>query len=134
MKVVLTEKESQEYFFQALCNGLEYVQSGYGLSLEYDEKEYENARQSIKDKNPNEAMGVSYEEVLMEILLQGGSLKMIDEEGEGSENSTITIKEVNERVAETPISHLVDMIKENDDAVTADVIIQQVFFNEIIFG
>jgi len=144
MKVVLTEQESRDYFFTALCNGLEYVQSGYGILLEFDEKDYDNAKQSLKNKSinehptigyyPNTDVGTSYEDVLIEILVLGGSLTMIDEEGEGDCNSTITIKEVYERVSETPISHLMDMIKENDDAVTADVIIQQVFFNEIIFG
>ena len=144
MKVVLTEQESREYFFNALCNGLGYVQSGYGISLEFDEKDYDNARQILKDKSvnehpsigyyPNSDVRVSYEEVLMEILVLGGTLTMVDEENEGEYNSTITIKEVYERVSETPIRHLVDMINETDDAVTADVIIQQVFFNEIIFG
>ena len=133
MKVVLTEQESRDYFFNALCNGLQYVLSGYDLSLNINDKEYETARQSIKDKKTN-SVGISYEEVLIEVLVLGGSLTLVDLGCDGEYNSTITIKEVYERVSETPIEHLIDMIQENDDAVTADVIIQQVFFKEIIFG
>jgi hypothetical protein len=72
----------------------------------------------------------------MEMLRMGYSLIMVDEEGDGDEdsNSTITLKDVHERVSKAPVRHLMDMINENDDAETADVIIQQVFFNDIIFG
>jgi len=41
---------------------------------------------------------------------------------------------VRERVEKTPMRHLMNMINENDDAETADVIIQQVFLNEIVYG
>jgi hypothetical protein len=75
-----------------------------------------------------------FEDVLMEMLRMGKTLTMVDEEGEGDNNSTITLKDVHERVSNTPVRHLMDMINEDDDADTADVIIQTVFFNEIIFG
>jgi hypothetical protein len=38
------------------------------------------------------------------------------------------------KVQETPIEHLMDAINENDDAYTADVILQTVFYGEVIFG
>jgi hypothetical protein len=59
---------------------------------------------------------------------------MVDEEGEGENDSTISLSDVHERVPQTPIRFLTDMINENDDAETADVIIQTVFYDDIIFG
>jgi hypothetical protein len=59
---------------------------------------------------------------------------MLDEEGEGENDSTISLSDVHERVSQTPIKFLTDMITENDDAETADVIIQTVFYKDIIFG
>lgn len=34
----------------------------------------------------------------------------------------------------TPIDHLMDAINQEDDAITADVILQTVFYEDIIFG
>ena len=34
----------------------------------------------------------------------------------------------------TPFDHLNDMLQEQDDAITGDVILQSVFFKDIIFG
>jgi hypothetical protein len=125
MKITLTPKESEEYFYNALCNGLSYV-AGYGISMDYDEIEYGTAKLALK--NP------CYEDVLMQILRDGGKLTMEDVEGEGDMTRTITLADVHERVELTPIKYLTDMITENDDAITADVILQTVFYKEIIFG
>jgi hypothetical protein len=129
MKITLTPQESEEYFHNALCNGLDYIQ-GYGIVLEIQKSQYEAAKQSLKAK------GVSpcYEDVLMEILRQNGKLKLKDIEGEGAMDAEITLADVHERVQQTPLTHLVSMINETDDAETADAIIQTTFYKEIIFG
>ena len=131
MKIILEPQESEEMFHNALCNGLSYI-SGYGLVLEADEQDYKAAKQSLKQKNPDQ--GICYEDVLLEVLRLGKSLSLIDEEGDGDNNSTISLSDVHERVSQTPIRFLTDMITENDDAETADVIIQTVFYQDIIFG
>ena len=125
MTVNLTTTESEEYFYNALCNGLSYI-SDYGLAVDFEKSEYDAAKKKLN--NP------CYEDVFMQILRDGGTLTLVDEEGEGDMTRTITLHDVHERVPKTEISHLMDMIKENDDATTADVILQTVFFNEIIFG
>ena len=125
MTVNLTTTESEEYFYNALCNGLSYI-SDYGLAVDFEKKEYDAAK--VKLNNP------CYEDVFMQILRDGGTLTLVDEEGEGDMTRTITLKDVHERVPKTEMSHLMDMVNENDDATTADVILQTVFFNEIIFG
>ena len=129
MKIILTPQESEEYFLNALCN-IDYVCSGYGLDLQYDDNAYSEAKAKLKALKPDEA--ICYEPVLLQILRDGGELNLYDEESE--EDNIITLKDVHERVAETPIDHLMDMIGERGDAVTDDVIIQTIFLGEIIFG
>lgn len=130
MKIELTQQESETMFHNALCNGLDYV-SDYGLELKTKQNEYEAAKQRLKEQFPDTIF--CYEDILLEILKGGGTLEMLDLEYD-SYNSVIKIEDVYSRVSQTPIDHLLDMIKEQDDAVTADVIIQTVFFNEVIFG
>ena len=70
----------------------------------------------------------------MEVLRQGGSLVMNDVENDGDYTRSITLNEIHERVQKTMTRHLMDAINETDDAETADVILQTVFFEDIIFG
>ena len=130
MKIILTPQESEEYFYNALCNGLGYVESGYGLVMNYTSIAYKQAVSSLQALKPDAV--VCYEDVLMQILRDGGELNLYDENDE--QDNIITLNDVHERVATTQLDHLMDMIAERDDAVTADVIIQTVFFKEIIFG
>ena len=125
MKITLTKQESEELFYNSLCNGLEYI-SGYGIELDFAKSDYEKAISNSKSS--------CYEDVLMQILRDGNVLKVIDEEYDGEYNSSITLKDVHNKVQETPVEHLMDAINENDDACTADVILQTVFYEDIIFG
>jgi hypothetical protein len=124
MTVQLTPQESETHFHNALCNGLGQVRA-YGLELEYDSEHYKEARTKLD--NP------CFEDVLMQILKDGHSLTLVDEEGD-EEDAIVTLKEVHERVSKTPIRHLVDAIEEKDDAETADVILQTVFLNDVVYG
>jgi hypothetical protein len=131
MEIKLTPQESEEYFYNALCNGLGYM-SGYGLSLDFSDDDYREAKTKLGRESPG--IFLAFEDVLMEMLRMGKTLTMVDEEGDEDTTFTITLKDVHERVSNAPARHILDMINENDDADTADVIIQQVFFNEIVFG
>ena len=130
MEIKLTPQESETYFHNALCNGLGTVESGYGLELTFKMADYEAARKKLKEAKAN----ICIEDVLLEILRMGNKLKMIDHEGNGAYTAEITLSDVHERVQKTQLNHLTDMIEENDDAVTADVILQRVFFDDLIFG
>jgi len=130
MEIKLTNEESEEYFCNALCNSLSQLRD-YGLTLDYNTKEYKAAAEKLKESKTS---AVCFEDVLMEILRTGGSISLIDEEGDGEMNSSITIKDVHELVATTPTSYLTDMINEEDDADTGDVLLQTVFYKSIIFG
>ena len=130
MTAKLTPTESETIFHNALCNGLGYVE-GYGIELDFNKQDYARAATVLKQGATDT---VCYEDVLLQILKDGKKLTMIDHECEGEYTRSITIKDVHKRVSQTPIRHLMDMINEDDDAVTADVVIQSVFFKDVIFG
>jgi hypothetical protein len=131
MKIILTNEESESMFCNALCNGLSYIR-GYGLELDYKDEDYTSAREELNKANPNTT--TCYEDVLMKMLQMGYKLTLVDEEGDGAYTSEIGIAEVHERVQLAPARNLINTLDETDDAEDADVIIQTVFFNEVIFG
>jgi hypothetical protein len=127
MKIELTKEESETYFHNSLCNSLGEM-SGYGLQLDWDKSQYRKAKADLKGENP------CFEDILMQVLKNGGSLTMNDIEGEGSETKIITLKDVHEKVKLTDARHLIAMHDGSDDGETGDCILKTVFFGEIIFG
>jgi len=133
MEIKLSKEESEEYFYNALCNGLGYI-SGYGLELDDDSESIVAARKNAKKRlNEKEATGWCYEDVLMEMLRGGDQLVLIDYDND-EERFVITLDDVHNKVQTAPVNHILDMAEGRDDAVTADVILQTVFFGEVIFG
>jgi hypothetical protein len=129
MQILLTTEEKINFFHTALCNGLDYI-SGYGLELTYSKRDYLNAKENLNTQGKN----LCYEDILIQILIDGGKLKCIDHEADGEYNSSILLQDVMERFELVPVDTLIDFIQENDDAGTADVLIQTIFYKEIIFG
>lgn len=127
MKIVLTPEESENIFLNSLCNGhgLSYA----GLSIDYDDDQYERARHNLE----KDGISPCLEDVWMHILRQGGTLTLTDNEN-GLDPAVITLADVHNRVADTDVRHLMDAINEHDDSTTAEVILQQVFYGEVIFG
>ena len=125
MQIILTNQESENIFFDALCNGLSYV-CGYGFEIEFDSKDYAKAKTTTSNG--------SFEEVLMAILKNGGSLTLADVVNDGAETATISLQDVHERVSDVDAAVLIEAINEEGDADTADAVLQTVFFKEIIFG
>ncbi len=135
MEIKLTEKESEEYFCNALCNGGLQSLECSGIELEINKDDYKEAKKALQDKNNDERVMICYEDVLMQILRGGKKLKFVDVEDEESEQTKeISLADVHEKVCKMPIEHLNDYIEENDDATTADVLLQTVLYGEIIFG
>ena len=124
-EIKLSPEKSEEYFCNALCNGLSHIR-GYGLRLDFSEREYKISR--------NKLTSPCLEDVFMQMLRDGYKLILIDEECEGEYTRSIGLKEVHDRVQKTDASFLINMADENDDADTADAILQTVFFEEVIFG
>jgi|688.fasta_scaffold376501_2 hypothetical protein len=134
-KITLTPELSEELFFNALCNGLGYMCSGYGLRFEYNKADYKTAKLKLATRTSDysEFQAICYEDVLMQILRDGNKLSIVDEEGD-EDTVCITLADVHARVQNAPSRHILDMINEHDDAVTADVILQTVFLGEVIYG
>ncbi len=127
MTILLTNQEKEEIFLNALCNaeGTNYM-AGYGLEMGYEDSDYQAAKSKLN--NP------CYEDVLLQILKDGGSITYIDIDGDGEYTSSITLNEVYERFSHIPKSAILEVMEENDDASTADTILQSIFFKEVIFG
>lgn len=149
VKITLSASKSEELFHTAMCNGLGELRY-YDLDFTYAKKDYAKAQESLKKKItsgkiPKEMCGykkpsevkvddICFEDVLMEILRNGDKLKVVDEGCDGEYTKSITLKNVHERVSHTPFRHLNDALNEGGDAITADVILQTVFFDDVIFG
>ncbi len=129
MNINLTHEESEAHFYNAICNGLGELKY-YDLDLDYDAKEYKAAKQQLNTKQPDTQ--ACWEDVLMEMLRSGNTLWIVDEND--NERHPITLDLVHERVQQTPVNHLMNAINENDDATTADCIIQTVIYGEVIYG
>ena len=129
MNINLTHEESENYFYNAICNGLGEL-TYYDLELDYSDSEYKTAKQQLSDKQPNQQ--VCWEDVLMEMLRSGNTLWVVDSNDD--ERHPITLDLIHERVQTTQTNHLMNMINEHDDAITADVIIQTVVYGEIVYG
>ena len=129
MKIVLTPQESEQYFYDAVCNGLGEL-CYYDLELDYNDNEYKEAKQKLGEASPG--IVICYEDVLMEMLRSGKKLWIVDM-GE-DDRFPITLDLIHERVQETPHRHLMDAVNECGDATTADCILQTVIYGEVIYG
>jgi len=130
MQIILTPQESEDFFLNALCNGLSYF-NGYGLELTYNQDAYDKAKEALKTQSIS---APAWEDVLMQILRQGDTLTLIDHECDGEYSRDITLYMVHNRMCDVPMRHLMNMVNEDDDAETADVILQWVAYQEVIFG
>ncbi|HRW21307.1 MAG TPA: hypothetical protein P5509_04985 [Bacteroidales bacterium] len=139
MEIKLTKAEAEGYYYSALCNGGLQELRACGVTLDTDVNDYKAAKESLQKKLDSGEitldLGICYEDIIMEILHIGKTLKFIDKEYDGEYSREVTLEMVHEKVAKTPIRHLTDYIKENDDAITAFVLLQAVMYDgEMIFA
>ncbi len=127
MKIQLEPQEAQNIFHASLCNimGTGYF-SGYGLEFVWDEDAYQEARKKLE--NP------CLEDVILQIIEDGGTLGVIDHECEGEYDAHIDLKILLERMELVPARNLLNIINEEDDADDADIVLQTLFYGEVIFG
>jgi hypothetical protein len=131
MKIILDKTEAETIFFDSLCNGMGYV-SGYGLKLDYSDIDYKEAKEQLISEGKENS--ICREDVWFKMLQMGGKLTFIDEEYEGEYTRSITIEDVYENINLVDAQTLLDVLNENGDAGHADIIIQTVFYKEVIFG
>lgn len=123
----LTKEQCEEFFYNALCNGWPSIQS-HGLKISYENEQYDYIRNLLKSSKDD----VCYEDVLMQMIKRGGCVTFIDEEGE--EDAVVRLNNIHENMELVPEKHLQDMLNEEDDADTADAILQTILYKEIIFS
>jgi hypothetical protein len=129
MEIKLTPSESERFFHNALCNGSQEL-AMYGIQLDFDTDEYQKAKETIRSEKGEDHI-ICREDIWLQILKNGGKLKF---ECSDWDDVEIELKDVHERVQKTQMNHLMDMINDRDDAITADCILQTVLYNEIVFG
>jgi hypothetical protein len=127
MKVTLEHQEAENIFLNALCNG--HGLSYCGVEITCNQEQYKNAKESLQERGES----ICLEDVWMEILRRGGALTLVDNES-GQDDAIIKLSDVHLNVEKTEIKHLMDAINETDDGITAEVILQTVFYGEVIFG
>jgi len=125
MTINLTPQEAEDYFYNALCNALYYL-SGYGLKMDYKKEHYAQAKSKLTSP--------CFEDVLMQILRDGNTFGVVDVECDGEYSRQISLKDVHEKMSTVDPECLMEMHTENDDAETADIIIQTILYGEVIFG
>jgi hypothetical protein len=130
MEIILTNEEAENIFYTALCNGLSQL-THYGLELTYDPQHYKEAKEQIKQFESNNT--VCYEDVLMGILKSGHPLTLVDNEGD-EEKIEFRMSEVYEGIKKVPHNTILEMVNEEDDADTADLVLQYVILGEHTYG
>ena len=130
--ITLSPEKSESLFEDALANavGTGYYMTGYGIELETNDKDYTKARQTLKDKGESPSL----EDIWMQILRDGNALTFEDVEGEGDQTKVITMKDVHEKVQNTPMENLAALLNEDGDAGDADILMQTVLYGSVIFG
>lgn len=133
MKIILTNEEKEEIFYNALCNSIT-GNIGYGLQIDYSEREYNISKNKLKNQNGQDV--VCIEDVYMQMLRDGFSITWKDIEGNGEQTASILLQDIHndEKWDKIPVTHILAYHTEDDDAWDADMIIQHLLYGEQIFA
>lgn len=127
MQIILTVEEATNAFFDALCNvyGSGWW-NGYGLRWEWDNEAYMQARAKLTN--------CCVEDILMQILKDGGTLTIVDDEGEGEMTRSIKMEDIIQQISNMPADRLINVLQETGEIEDDDVLLQTIFFGEVVFG
>jgi hypothetical protein len=128
---MLTDKQKLEFFHRALCNVQGYGQIRVGLA----EQEIDDAKKHAKVFSPAGDWDTTacIEDVFMAHLVDKRSFVLYDEYE--MESITLTYEEIMTNIDNgLPVESAIAFIQEQDDAITADEILQAAAFGEIIYG
>jgi hypothetical protein len=114
-----------------LSDGLHYF-GGYGIEVAYDSAEYRDAKQSLLDANSNSIY--SFEDILTQIVMRGGALHFIDVEGDGEYTTYLNLDLIKQNLPKVDKAVLIQTMDGDGDAGTADTVLQQLLYGEVIFG
>jgi hypothetical protein len=129
-RFILTDEQADYIFHIALCNEGGCL-SSYGIELDYSQPSYKASKEALLTEQKESC----YEDVLLRMLQDGGTLTAKDIEGEGSETETVSISKIREAIRNVvPMENIINIIQEEDDAGDADVILQYCFWGKMIFS
>ena len=128
--IILTDEFKKEILFNSLCNGLGQICSYYDLQWDVSETFYDAAKKELKEQKPNETICI--EDVLMKVLENGKSVKIVDLENE--ETHYLRLKDSLFKMDKLPLWVINEFLDESDDSNSADVVLQICIFGEVIFG
>lgn len=123
IEIKFSEQRSLELFKDALSNGLSYLR-GYDIEEDYSKLEYQQAKEKLN--------APFYEDVLVQILEDGGSINFIDYESMSI--STIHLEDVVNNMPKVPLNTLLEVLNDMGDAISYDVILQTIIYGEVIYG
>lgn len=139
----------RSFISNLLSDGLENF-GGYGFMIDYDQTVYEKTRERLLEshtrassKHPNVyVITLSWEDVLTQMILDGGEIIFTDIEGGGEYTTTLTLDKVekalwkflDERSDDAFIMGVERIIEEEYDADDCDVILQYILFDEYMFS
>lgn len=123
--VTATQEEKLEVVLNSLSNT--YLFNGNLLSLKYSDKIYNKYSKQLGNDD------VCYEDVLIAIIKAGEVIKIYDEEGEEYVGE-LSLNKIEANWDSIRSEDILDIIKENDDADTADNILQCLTLGSIIYG
>jgi hypothetical protein len=126
-KYQLSKSQAEDVFFNCLCDNDIFIHS---LQWMYSKKSYEVSKQKLMEMYKGSTP--CYEDVLMQILKDGGKLGIIDLESD-CEVYHVTLADIHEKINECPIDQLMNVLNEEYDVSDTDVIIQTIFFGEVIY-
>jgi len=125
-KYQLSKAQAEDVFFNCLCDNDIHIHS---LQWIYGKKSYEQSKSKLMEMYKGNTP--CYEDVLMEMLKDGGKLGIYDLECE--EVFYVTLADIHERMNNAPIDQLMNVLNEEYDVSDTDVIIQTIFFGEVIY-
>lgn len=129
MEIKLTPEEKLQFYYDALCNGYGCLRD-CDIQLDVKDAEYDKSYENLKQFKP--VKEICFEDVLIQMLKDGYKLKFVDPYH--PKGVSVDLETVYTNIEKTPLKHLLDMVNESGDGITAFAILQSVMYGELVFG
>lgn len=133
MKVIATTEEMLNVVREILTTGLPYF-ANYGFIMDYNGGEYSKARKVLDGLDRKEDDVICIEDVQMQMLSMGYSLRFIDTENDDTA-TLLTLELIKKNWDKIPMKDLAHFAPDGDyDANDADNVMQYILFGELVYG
>lgn len=138
----------RKFIGNLLSGGLEYF-NGYGFMIDYDQSVYDSTKEKMLETHtrassthPNVyTISLSWEDILTQMILDGGEIIFTDVEGGGEHTTTLTLDKIEKALwkflDESPDDIFIMRFENiNDgeyDSDDCDVLLQYILFGEYTF-